>query len=63
MSITLVLLGVQLVRVILPINIFLGLLGNSLNIIVPTRPTLYNYGPNHYFLALGINNLFGSSLF
>jgi hypothetical protein len=63
MSIKIVLLGVQLVRVILPINIFLGLLGNSLNIIVPTRPTLYNSGSNHHFLALGINNLLGSSLF
>lgn len=39
----------------------LGCVGNGLNIIILTRPKLFKYASSHYFLAMSINNLFGSS--
>jgi hypothetical protein len=53
--------GINLTRVIVPINIVFGVIGNLLNIIVLTRSILYNYASTHYFLALAFNNLFASS--
>lgn len=50
-----------LTRIILPISICFGIIGNSINIIVLTRPILRNYPSTHYFLALAVNNLFGST--
>jgi hypothetical protein len=58
---TLIELSVELTRIILPINIFFGVIGNLLNIIVLTRPSLYKNVSTHYFLALAMNNLFGST--
>ncbi|CAF4054599.1 unnamed protein product [Rotaria sp. Silwood2] len=38
-----------------------GITGNSLNIAVLTRPSLYNHACSRYFLALACNNLFYTS--
>lgn len=54
-------IGIYLSRIILPMNICFGIIGNSLNIIVLTRPILRKYASTHYFLALAFNNLFGST--
>ena len=40
---------------------FVGIIGNSLNIAVLTTPALYNHACSRYFLALGCNNLFVTS--
>lgn len=61
MSASLAELSVQLARIILPINVFLGMVGNALNIVVLTRSSLYKYASTHFFLAMAINNLFGSA--
>jgi len=55
-------IGIQLSRAVLPILITIGIVGNSLNIVVLTRPTLYHHACSRYFLALASNNLFYSSL-
>jgi hypothetical protein len=49
-------------RVILPIFIELGVVGNSFNIVVLTRPTLSRHACSHYFFALSCDNLFVSSI-
>jgi hypothetical protein len=41
---------------------FIGIIGNSLNIAVLTRPVLYNHACSRYFLALACNNLFFTSM-
>ena len=61
MSDSLTPLSAQLARIILPINIVLGIVGNALNIVVLTRASLYKYASTHFFLAMAINNLFGSA--
>ncbi|CAF3341208.1 unnamed protein product [Rotaria sp. Silwood1] len=62
MSDSLVDIGIQLYRIILPVIIIIGIVGNSLNIVVLTRPTLYYHSCSRYFLALAITNLFYSSI-
>ena len=48
----------QLTRIIVPIIIVVGVVSNSLNIVVLTRPKLYQQACSRYFLAHA-----GSSLF
>lgn len=48
-------------RIILPPIMFIGIIGNLLNIMVLKRSTLYNHPCSHYFLALSSNNLFAST--
>ena len=60
MSDSRMLLATQLARIILPIIIFVGIVGNSINIAVLTRPSLYNHACSRYFLALATNYLFYS---
>jgi len=55
-------LATELTRVIVPIIMFIGIIGNSLNIAVLTRPVLYNHACSRYFLALAFNNLFYTSV-
>ena len=61
MSDSLAQLSAQLARIVLPINVLLGILGNALNIVVLTRSSLHKYASTHFFLAMAINNLFGSA--
>jgi uncharacterized membrane protein YidH (DUF202 family) len=56
-------LAIQLPRIIAPFIIVLGVVGNSVNIVVLTRSALYNHACSRYFLALASNNLFLSSAF
>lgn len=53
-------LATQLARIVLPIIIVVGVIGNSINIVVLTRPSLYNHACSRYFLALATNYLFYS---
>jgi hypothetical protein len=62
MSDSLVQIGILLVRAILPVTTVIGVLGNSLNIAVLTRPALYHHACSRYFLALASNNLFYSGV-
>jgi hypothetical protein len=55
-------LAIKLTRIIIPIIMFVGILGNSLNIAVFTRSALYNYACSRYFLAVACNNLFFTSV-
>ena len=55
-------ISTQLTRVVLPLNICLSITGNLLNVLVLTRPSLFNNASTYYFLALAINNLFGSTI-
>lgn len=55
-------LGTLLLRYILPFIIAIGVIGNTLNIIVLTRSALHRHACSRYFLALAINNLFYSSI-
>jgi hypothetical protein len=55
-------IGMQLIRLVLPVIITAGVVGNSLNIAVLTRPTLYHHPCSRYFLALASKNLFYSSI-
>jgi hypothetical protein len=55
-------LATELTQVIVPIIMFIGIIGNSLNIVVLTRPALYNHACSRYFLALACNNLFFTSV-
>jgi hypothetical protein len=50
-------IGIELLRCILPVIITVGVVGNSLNIVVLTRPRLYYHACSQYFLALASNNL------
>jgi hypothetical protein len=58
MSVSLVEIGLELVRVILPVIIIIGVVGNSLNIAVLTRRALYHHACSRYFLAVAGNDLF-----
>jgi hypothetical protein len=49
-------------RVILPIFIELGVVGNSFNIVVLIQPTLSRHACSHYFFTLACDNLFVSSI-
>ena len=55
-------IGIQLTRCIVPVIIIIGIVGNLLNIIVLTRPTLYYHACSRYFLALASNDLFFSGI-
>lgn len=55
-------LGTELRQIIIPIIMFFGILGNSLNIIVLTRPALYKHACSRYLLVLGCTNLFSASV-
>jgi hypothetical protein len=48
---------------IVPVTIIFGTIGNSLNIFVLTRASLYRHSCSHYFLALTINNLIYCTVF
>lgn len=61
MADSLVQLAIQLTRSIVPVIIAVGIIGNSLNIAVLSRSTLYNHACSRYFLALACNNLFYTS--
>ena len=50
-------ISIQLNRAVVPVIIVLGVLGNSINISVLTRPKLYNYACSRYFLALSTYGL------
>jgi len=63
MSDSLLQIGTQILRAILPVIIIVGVVGNLFNIAVLTRPALYNHSCSRYFLALASNNLFYSSIF
>lgn len=52
--------AVQATRIIIPISITLGIVSNSLNIFILTRPTLIHHACSLYFLCLAITNLFYS---
>ena len=60
---SLIQLSIQLACTIVPVIIICGVIGNSINITVLTRPVLYNHACSRYFLALASNNLFLSSVF
>jgi hypothetical protein len=62
MTDSLIQLATELTRAIVPLIMVLGIIGNSLNIAVLTRPTLYNHACSRYFLALACNNLFFTSI-
>lgn len=53
---------VQLARAIIPVIIVLGVVGNSINITVLTRPFLYNHACSRYFIALSVNGLAYSTI-
>ncbi|CAF4085789.1 unnamed protein product [Adineta steineri] len=53
----------KLTRILLPVIIVVGVVGNSLNIIILNRPNLRNHACSKYFLALASNNLIYSILF
>jgi hypothetical protein len=55
-------LAIQLTRAIVPIIMVIGVVGNSLNIAILTRPALYSHACSRYFLALTGNNLFYTSV-
>ena len=57
MSESLAELSVKLAQILLPIIMVLGIIGNSLNILILTRANLRNHACSHYFLALSSNNL------
>lgn len=50
----------QVTRIVLPAAMMMGGIGNTLNLIILTRPKLKKHPSTHYFLAMSINNLFGS---
>lgn len=62
MDYSLMTLGTQLTRIILPMISVLGVAGNSLNILVLSRPALYRYSCSRCFLALAGNNLIYSGV-
>jgi hypothetical protein len=55
-------LAIELTRIIIPIIMFTGIIGNSLNIAVLTRPALYNHACSRYFLTVACVNLFFTSV-
>lgn len=48
---------IQLSQSIIPLIITLGVIGNSINIIILTRPNLYHHSCSRYFLALSVSAL------
>jgi hypothetical protein len=50
-----------LLRIIIPMIIVFGIVGNSLNIIILTRRTLRSHACSKYFLVMAINNVLYSS--
>ncbi|CAF1494503.1 unnamed protein product [Adineta ricciae] len=50
--------NLHLTKILTPIVIICGIIGNSFNIVVLTRRCLYNHACSRYFLALSINNLY-----
>ena len=62
MTSSLVNLAAQLIKAIMPIIIVSGIIGNSLNVAILTRPNLYKHACSHYFLAVSVNNIFFSSV-
>ncbi|CAF2895578.1 unnamed protein product [Rotaria sp. Silwood2] len=50
-------LAITLAKIIFPITISVGVVGNALNIVILTRPVLRHHSCSRYFLALGFNNL------
>lgn len=54
--------AVQTTRVLVPIIIFLGIVSNSLNVVILSRPNLIHHACSCYFLSLAIVNLFYSSV-
>lgn len=57
MSLSLAELSIKLAQIILPMIIVLGVMGNILNLLILTRPSLRHHACSHYFLALASNNL------
>ncbi|CAF1127674.1 unnamed protein product [Rotaria sordida] len=55
-------IGIQLTRIITLVIIFIGVVGNWLNIAILTRRTLYQNACSRYFLVVAINNLFYSGV-
>ena len=51
-------ISIQLARILSPIIIILGVIGNTLNIIILMRPNFRHHSCCRYFLALSSNNLF-----
>lgn len=54
--------AVQATRILVPIMIILGIVSNSLNIAILSRPNLMHHACSCYFLSLAIVNLFYSSV-
>lgn len=50
-------ISVKLAQIFLPIIMFLGIVGNSLNILILSRANLRNHACSRYFLGLSSNNL------
>jgi len=50
-------ISAKLAQIILPTIMVLGIVGNSLNILILTRANLRNHSCSQYFLALSSNNL------
>ncbi|CAF1170767.1 unnamed protein product [Adineta steineri] len=63
MTTSLLQIGEQLTRAIIPVIIVIGVVGNSLNIAVLARRALYHHACSRYFLAVAINNLLFSGIF
>lgn len=57
-ALRLVQLGQEISRIVIPIIIAVGVISNSINILVLTRPALYQHACSRYFLALAVSNLF-----
>ena len=58
MVVPLVQLAQDISRIVISIIIVVGVLSNTLNILILTRPALYHHACSRYFLALAISNLF-----
>ena len=59
---SLISLGALLYKIVVPILIIVGVIGNSLNIVVLVRPVFYPHACSRYLLAAAINNVFYSSV-
>ena len=54
--------AVQATRILVPIIILSGIVSNSLNVVILSRPNLMHHACSSYFLSLAIVNLFYSSV-
>lgn len=52
---------VDITQCVLPIISFIGILGNTIDVIVLSRRSLYQYACTRYFFALALNNLLYST--